>query len=160
MNYLEQFNSKCKLPARSIATITNFYSFSTNKITSIRSILVKRLKAVKYKGEYCIVAVGSYGRYEASKQSDLDVYVIYSNKMSGETEKQINEIIKNTAGELKIKWSDGYESISLNDMQKNIGGDNDTNSSITNRILFLLESECLYNDPFFTKHMKKYWRST
>ena len=106
LNYLEQLHSKSKLPSRSIATLADFHSFSTDKITSIRSILEKRLKAVKCESDYCIVAVGSYGRYEASELSDLDVYVIYNNTMSKETENKINEIIRSTAGELKIKWSD------------------------------------------------------
>lgn len=40
-------------------------------------------------------------------------------------------------------------------MYKNIGGKKDTNPSITNRILFLLESECLYNDLFFSNSYEK-----
>lgn len=129
---------------------------------SVRSLLEKQLNAIKFKGDFCAVAVGSYGRYEASEQSDLDVYVIHTSKMHWATRKKIDKVIRETAKSSGIKCSGGFESISLDDMRKNIGGKNDTNSSITNRILFLLESECLYNVPFFNKAyeriLKKYLR--
>lgn len=138
----------------------DFHSFSTDKIAAIKSLLKKRLQAVRCDGDCCIVAVGSYGRYEASAQSDLDVYMIYSKKMSADMERDINEIIRDTAREAGVRCSIGFESISIDAMYKNIGGEEDTNPSITNRILFLLESECLYNKPFFDdayeKILKKY----
>lgn len=116
------------------------------------------MDTIKYEGEYCIVAIGSYGRYEASKESDLDVYVIYSKKMPPITINKINKIVQQTSKQAGIKCSSGFEPISLNEMHKNIGGKKDRNSSITNRILFLLESECLYNNPFFSKSYEKILR--
>jgi predicted nucleotidyltransferase len=155
LKYLTEFNSKSKLPSRSKSAFTDFQTFSTEKIETIRSLLKKRLQAIQCEGDCCVVAVGSYGRYEASAQSDLDVYVIYSKKMSADTEEDINEIIQDTAKNAGAKCSVGFESISIDAMYKNIGGKEDTNPSITNRILFLLESECLYNEPFFNDAYKK-----
>ncbi len=160
MKYLSEFHSKSKLLSRSISTLTDFHAYSTDKIAAIRSHLKKRLQTVQCEGDYCIVAVGSYGRYEASAQSDLDVYVIYSKKMSAATEKTINKIIRDIAMKAGVKCSVGFESISIDAMYKNIGGKEDTNPSITNRILFLLESACLFNEPSFNdayeKILKKY----
>jgi predicted nucleotidyltransferase len=158
LKYLKEFHSHSSLPSLALSTIKDFHAFSTKKINAIRGLLEKRLSAIKYDGEYCIVAIGSYGRYEACKESDLDVYVIYSKKMLPETIKKINKIVQQTSKQAGIECSTGFESISLNEMHKNIGGKKDTNSSITNRILFLLESECLYNDPFFSKSYEKILR--
>ena len=155
MNALHKIST---LPSRSISRLAGFHSFSTGKINSIRSVLQRRLKSVKYNGDFCIVSVGSYGRYEASEQSDLDVYVIHSKKMMDDTKGKINEIVQDTARKTGIKCSGGFESISLAAMYKNIGGKKDTNLSITNRILFLLESECLYNNSFFTNSYEKILR--
>jgi len=155
LKYLQELHEKSALPLHSIETLSKFHSFSTDKINLIRSILKKRLKSVKCDGDCCIVAVGSYGRYEASEQSDLDVYVIHSKKMPDETEREIVDIMRDTAKKVGIKYSGGFESISLDTMYKNIGGKDDDNSSITNRILFLLESEYLYNEPFFKKSYEK-----
>jgi len=157
---LERLHSHSALPVRSISTFEDFHFFSEKKIESVRQFLGERLKEIRFKGEFCVVAVGSYGRYEASEQSDLDVYVIYTSKMHWATRNKIDGIIRETAKGSGIKCSGGFESIPLADMRKNIGGKNDTNSSITNRILFLLESECLYNERFFNKAyeeiLKKY----
>ncbi len=155
MKYLTEFYSKSKPLSRSISTLTNFYTFSAEKIDIIRSLLKNRLQTVRCDGDCCVVAVGSYGRYEASAQSDLDVYVIYNKKMSADTERDINKIIQDTAKKAGVKCSVGFESISIGAMYKNIGGKEETNPSITNRILFLLESECLYNEPFFNDAYEK-----
>ena len=101
------------------------------------------------------MAVGSYGRYEASRESDLDGYVIYEKNLPRKILAAIDSKIKKAAKEANIRFSDGFEHISLNDMHKNIGGKDDTNLSITNRILFLLESECLYGQPFYSFSYRK-----
>ncbi|KKK82719.1 hypothetical protein LCGC14_2800580, partial [marine sediment metagenome] len=113
-------------------------------------IISKKFLIKKNKG-ICIVAVGSYGRGEASKESDIDVYVIHKGELPREKEREINCLISDTAKMAEVKYSSGFDSIAIKEMIRNIGGNADTNPSITNRILFLLESECLFNKMLFKK---------
>lgn len=158
--YFDEFCKKTKLPSATCARIADSYRFTSEKISLAKKLLQKELTGISSKNKYCIVAVGSYGRYEASQESDLDGYVIYEKNLSQVTIVAINEKIKEVARKSGIRLSGGFDPISLDDMHKNIGGNDDTNPSITNRILFLLESECLYGQPFYSlsyrKILKKY----
>lgn len=158
--YFDEFCKKSNLSSATCSRIADSYRFTSEKISLAKNLLQKELTTTSSKDKYCIVAVGSYGRYEASQESDLDGYVIYEKDIPKKTIATINKKIKEVARRGGIKFSGGFDSISLNDMHKNIGGKNDTNPSITNRILFLLESECLYGQHFFflsyQKILKKY----
>lgn len=158
--YFDEFCKKSSLPSSACSRILISYKFTSGKIATARRILQKELAASSLKGRYCIVAVGSYGRYEASIESDLDIYIIYVKSVSKETIKAVRRVIKAMTKAANIKMSKGFKSISIEEMHKNIGGKNDTNPLITNRILFLLESECLYGQHFYSsayrKILKKY----
>lgn len=153
--YFDEFCKKTKLPFATCSRIADSYRFTSEKISLAKKLFQKELKTIYFKDKYCIVAVGSYGRYEASQESDLDGYFIYEKALPKKTIAIINEKIKEVAHKSSIRLSRGFNPISLNDMHKNIGGRNDTNPSITNRILFLLESECLYGQPFYSLAYKK-----
>lgn len=158
--YFDEFCKETKLPSATCSIIADSYRFTSGKISLTKKLLQKGLKTITSKDKYCIVAVGSYGRYEASQESDLDGYVIYEKNLPQTTIAAIDEKIKEVAQKSGIRHSGGFDPISLDDMHKNIGGKDDTNPSITNRILFLLESECLYGQPFYSlayrKILKKY----
>ena len=124
--------------------------YATNKIDLFRSMLNKEFKNLPGNRDLCVVAVGSFGRHEASQESDLDVYVIHGSKGAVSTN-QVSPILKKCAEKAGIKDLGDFNPISLSEMRNNIGGNDDTNQSITNRILFLLESVCLYNETFYKK---------
>ncbi|KAF0146016.1 MAG: hypothetical protein FD156_384 [Nitrospirae bacterium] len=148
--YFEEFCKETKLPSATCSIIADSYRFTAEKISLTKKLLQKELKAITSKDKYCVVAVGSYGRYEASQESDLDGYIIYEKNLPTRVLTTIDSKIKKVAREGSIRLSEGFKHISLNDMHKNIGGEDDTNPYITNRILFLLESECLYGLPFYS----------
>lgn len=158
--YFDEFCKKTKLPSATRARIADSYRFTSEKISLAKKLLQKELTGISSKNKYCIVAVGSYGRYEASQESDLDGYVIYEKNLSKKTIALINKKIKDVAKSCGMELSRGFSPISFEKMYKNIGGKRDTNSSITKRILFLLESECLYGQLFYSfsyrKILKKY----
>jgi len=108
----------------------------------------------------CIVTTGSYARGEASKESDIDYFVIVKN---GEydlkyEEKEIianviNGYIAKDSGDTGTFGDNAIET--LENMLRNIGGSEDTNIKITRRMLFLLESKPLYNDTMYDMIMDK-----
>ncbi|HVY82309.1 MAG TPA: nucleotidyltransferase domain-containing protein [Steroidobacteraceae bacterium] len=104
---------------------------------------------------------GSYARGEVTTGSDVDVFVL---GISGGEEYQpdrerVIEII--TSLGLKPPASDGVfaRSLCLTDLIKNIGGKEDTNESITRRMLFLLEGEWLLNEQAFRTARKRMIRA-
>jgi predicted nucleotidyltransferase len=153
--YFDDLCKKAKLFSSAYATVINAHDFTSNKIHTAKEILQKQLAEVPFKNDYCILSVGSYGRYEASPESDLDIYIIHKKQVSNVTLSNAYKRIKEMAKTADIKLSKGFEPIPLETLQENIGGKKDTNSSITNRILFLLESECLYGRSFYSFAYKK-----
>ena len=68
--YFDEFCKKTKLPSATRARIADSYRFTSEKISLAKKLLQKELTGISSKNKYCIVAVGSYGRYEASRESD------------------------------------------------------------------------------------------
>lgn len=132
---------------------------SEKKIASIR----KKLECLNTKHtakQFCIVATGSYGRFEASSESDIDLFIVsdddikdsFLDEIKGEIGKIIEEEVPKPTGDTKTFGIDVC--IKLNTLLNNIGGNKDSNLNLTRRMLFLLEGKCLFNEERF-----KYYRS-
>lgn len=129
--------------------ISDSIKFSEKKIEELR----KALKEKSLPQNICIVVVGSLARREASKESDIDFFVI-AQKEDGTNKnylKTIRQIIKNM--DLKQPSEDGpfNELTKESDLLENLGGYNDNNKNLTRRMLFLLESDWLFNERYYQK---------
>ena len=94
-----------------------------------------------------VAACGSYARREASRQSDIDYFIVSNSSRVDKVLKEqvhnaIVEIVPNTPAEGGpfAKWT------TQRSILKNIGGANDSNTNITQGILLLLEGEWLFNE--------------
>lgn len=137
--------------------------FTKQKLEKIRSDLQFQLG--EYSERLTIVATGSYGRLEASEESDLDLFVIYDDDFSIDS-LGISEKLKETMGKHINKppgdtgtfGPDAH--VSIGELTSNIGGNNDSNTNFTRRILFLLEGTYLLNKKKFDEYkdtlLKKY----
>jgi predicted nucleotidyltransferase len=111
---------------------------------------------------------GSYARREASEQSDLDFFVICRNAGQIGRAKEIVEPIATRLTKIagrKPSAKGAFGDVEdLETMLSNIGGNDDHNSKITRRILFLLEGEWLGNQAMFEEVLDqllgKYVRDT
>jgi predicted nucleotidyltransferase len=98
----------------------------------------------------CIATVGSFARREASKQSDIDFFVIVDGLTDGKNE--VN-LFRKVVSKFDIRMP--AESGAFNEIETrrsmtcNIGGENDTTEKLTRRLLLLLEGEWLYNEKLF-----------
>lgn len=108
--------------------------------------------------KYTIVTTGSFGREEASEESDLDVFIFCENAATKEKilekkveiEEVINRFISKQVGDT---GTFGADAISIfDDILKNIGGSNDSNETLTRRMLFLLEGKSIYNKEVFNQY--------
>lgn len=133
--------------------------FSRSKIGNIEVDLDGILKDLN-KDEFTIITTGSYGREEASEESDLDLFIFCSNssiakqleEKQGEIEAVINKHISKQVGST---GTFGASAINIFDeILENIGGKNDTNETLTRRMLFLLEGKALYNTKTFENYRK------
>lgn len=129
------------------------------------------LKANKYLDEYflkakldqskiCFIAVGSIGRFEALKSSDLDLIPVINTENYLRKYKQHDKKIRNyLSKKLRLKVSAGSDltkSISIDKLTnlKGIGGDIDSNSLLTKRILILTEGVHVFGSYSY-KNVKK-----
>ncbi len=120
--------------------------FSNETVNQIKFEVLHQLEP-----QYAIVFVGSYGRGEASKQSDADYFLLYENTVPREEEKStVRQIITRYAAAPSSNGAfddvESYERIA-----RNVGGPDDTNDNITRRILFLLEGSCIIGEPVMNR---------
>lgn len=102
-----------------------------------------------------VLTCGSYARREASKESDIDFFIITSQPppQSGQpfdvnTSPWVNSVRDAIEEIVPIEPAEGgaFSKVEYRDtMLVNIGGDHDNNQKITRRMLFLLEGEWLFN---------------
>ena len=132
--------------------------FSEGKLQELRDQL-KRLDL----GDRVVVACGSFARREASEYSDIDYYTL------SEDDDPPNDVAVTSAIKTVIAQSPAADGafgtrLSPSEMLANIGGQRDDNAKITQRVLFLLEGEWLYNRDrlflFRRQMLEKYVRDT
>ncbi len=109
---------------------------------------MRRALANHLRGDsFCVVVTGSYGRHEASDQSDLDYFIIGS---EAERHQAPHHEVADILGKMVTKKpavNGPFSSyVPAEELVNRIGLDGDTNSITTRRLLFLLECEWLYNE--------------
>ena len=119
--------------------------YSESKLGQLRQTLQSCVPA-----NTAVLTFGSYARREASEQSDID-YVVVNDEIAAE-EPQMEIIEQRIAAIVKTEPSSGgafAKKVARADMLRNLGGQNDTNHTLTRRLLLLLEGEWLANETSF-----------
>jgi len=133
--------------------------FTSDKLATIRDGLQAALATSAQKDKITIVATGSYGRGEASESSDLDLFILFDSDRPAEEVLQaeldsirsaLEQAVPHPAGDTGTFGPD--VTIRFDEMLKNIGGEGDSNQSLTRRMLFLLEGTWLYGENRFAKY--------
>ncbi|MGB3487799.1 MAG: DUF294 nucleotidyltransferase-like domain-containing protein [Xanthobacteraceae bacterium] len=131
--------------------IERHINFTKAKVTKLKSE-IKKIESENW----CLMANGSYARHEASENSDFDFYLLY--KPEAMTDKQVKATLKRTVkiiesivGRLPSQDGAFNSTLKLGELTKNIGGEDDINSHITKRILFLTEGLAINNDALYRK---------
>lgn len=114
---------------------------------------------------FCIAVAGSYGRMEASEQSDIDYIIIFKeSNIDAKLVKNIREKIKAIAEELSIVMPNPEgvfsQTLSRDMIVEDIGNKDENLTVLAQRMLLLMESKAIYNEELFkevvTQILKKY----
>ena len=111
------------------------------------------------KDSISVACSGSFARREASPESDIDFFVIRKSDTDASKEaaalSRIKEAIYQIVPRAPAEGGAFGTFEVLSDIANNIGGDQDTNTKITKRILLLLEGEWLYGQEIFNETVEK-----
>lgn len=133
-------------------SIKEAWTYSNEKISELRTAISKSKKIDKTVG---VVTLGSFARREASKCSDLDFFIVSEANISKEDSKVMCDEISRIAHRLGIRDpSPGgtfAQCATRSALLSKIGGADDSNKSLTLRMLFLLESEWLSGEAYYDK---------
>ncbi|MPQ76823.1 nucleotidyltransferase domain-containing protein [Hydrogenovibrio sp. JE_KL2] len=133
-------------------------NFTIEKLSEIRDALAVALNSSAYKDNFTIVTTGSYGRGEASQESDIDLIILVNDENIVEDNSIIQSELKQIADIISTlvpaptgsTGTFGTDEIhSYDELTKNIGGNKDTNITMTHRVLLLLEGTWLFNENGF-----------
>ena len=129
------------------------WDYSYQKLTEFNQELNNKLK----QQDISIVAAGSFGRLDASPESDLD-YMILADQRDDKLE-EVKHITIEICQKLNIKTPNPSgvfsEIIPLNEMVDEIGSNEDNMTKLAQRMLLLMESRTLYNDEKFRDVIKR-----
>ena len=137
-------------------------TFTRETLDTVREELAARLANSPYAEMITLISTGSYGRGEATPESDMDWYMILNadqvpSEVIPDELKAIVEVITRAApngtGETGTFGADAC--VRFSDMLSNIGGENDDNKSFTRRMLFLLEGTWLYGEERFIDYRRQ-----
>lgn len=157
-----EFNQK--YPAISAAIV-----YSEETISKLTADLLATL-GDDSNADYTIVTTGSFGRNEASAESDFDLFIFCDKEESIKNIESkatliddcIKKYVSKDTGSTGTFGAD--EVVSFESLLKNIGGEDDTNKLLTRRMLFLLEGRPVYNENLFRSYRKtlinKYLKSS
>jgi hypothetical protein len=154
---------KIILPPKLDRLLLTRSTYSSSKLESFGAQL-SGAKHIESFHRLAIYAAGSYGRLEASKHSDIDLFFVVAKNRDSLTEVRVPEIrllseIIDIGFRMRFpKFSNDGEYLKIlyaEDMLKNLGSpDDDYNNHFTARMLLLLEGRAVYGHSIFRSLLK------
>jgi hypothetical protein len=118
-------------------------------------VALRRLAAEVFGTEISLIigANGSYARREATAGSDVDLFYLLIGKGDLGADRRIifEEKVKKAGFKLPSENGVFSDTLRTDNLLKNIGGSDDNNTSLTRRMLLLLEGEWLLNENGYSK---------
>lgn len=129
-------------------TLKNNWNFSIQKLQEYNTIF----SDLDFEN-ISVVLAGSYGRLEASENSDVDFLIIVKDKVSQEEKNTIWEKVtkKFSSNNSIFPNPDGVfaDIISITELEDNIGSKDDSLHLLAQRMLLILETKVVYNEEIF-----------
>lgn len=124
---------------------------------SILNELRNRIAQTIHRNDATIVVVGSFGRCEASEESDFDFFVIHRDRTTADSSlvSVATSIISDRGLKSPSEGGPFSQDQYLEDMLHRIGGQDDANENMTCRMLFFSESNWVYNQDMYLYAQKQ-----
>lgn len=133
--------------------IKNNWNYSVDKLNSI----AKSLSEVFMDNSFTIVIAGSYGRLEASSNSDFDYFILSDDPRTNyiEIKNNVNEVLKKVG--IDPPNADGVfsKNFQISDLLDGTGSHEDYLPKLGQRMLLLMESRPIYNETLFKETVGK-----
>ncbi len=129
-------------------SIRRNFEYSVNRIKEFQKEINEKLK--DRKEVFCVILIGSYGRLEASKLSDVDFLIVFKEDLENKVQIK-NIIIDYFKINKRFDKVSCFSCLDLNELTHNIGGSDDSNDNLTSRILLILESIPIHNEKFYNE---------
>lgn len=132
--------------------------FSDQVLANLRANMTGSLEG--YNKQLAVVLAGSFGRKEASERSDVDALVLFEDDLPqrariekallGRLEEVVKDLNKERGFQLRMALPGAFSnSCVLEKLLRNIGGNNETNHLLTQRISLLVEGQGISTHSFF-----------
>jgi predicted nucleotidyltransferase len=139
----------------SFPAIAEARQYSDETLTAVRKLLA----AKSLGSNVCVVATGSFGRREASGESDVDFFVLHDDSVTSAAAEALVADLATAIQSVvpKPPSEDGAFSAAepIDVMLNNIGGEKDANRKMTRRVLLLLEGTHLYHPELFEAFQRR-----
>jgi len=144
-------------------TFTTRHDFALGKLTTLHAEVAKAAEGVELQG-LSIFTVGSYGRLEASDQSDIDLFFIYERASPKETRRtnelklfgRLIDVVESMSFPALSNDAQYLESHVIEDVLQSLGSpSDDARNFFTMRMLLLLESRSVYGDESYARVIKE-----
>lgn len=132
-----------------LSALFNNYLYTYDKIKSLRYEFKTFSSSIIE--NFTIILMGSFGRLESSKLSDLDYCIVYERNIEPSKKEEIRNFVESKIKEILDKKTSCFSDKAYEDIISNIGGFNDKSKDFTSRILILLESIPLNNENLYWK---------
>ncbi|NQW89717.1 hypothetical protein HQQ88_05340 [Curtobacterium sp. VKM Ac-2861] len=133
-------------------------AYSQERNTELKQAISDRIAGIQLPG-LAIFTVGSYGRLEASRHSDVDLFFTYNDDDPHGTRRtneyrlfgRLIDIVEELEYPALSNDAEFLQSHLLKDMLKNLGSpEDDHRNYFTSRMLLLLESRALYGEEEYS----------
>ncbi|SDR76558.1 HD domain-containing protein [Pseudomonas oryzae] len=129
---------------------------SRGVLQALRSDLLEALRDSPQREHLCVVVSGSYGRDEACAESDLDWFILLDGCDAAQVAAEkaaigavIARHVARPTGDSGIFGGEATQDFAQ--LIEHIGGSQDSNQSLTRRMLLLLEGRCLFGATQFAR---------
>lgn len=161
---------------RPLSEIDQRKEYTLKSTDKLRDLLEKASTLLGDKA--CVYSTGSFGRLEASSNSDLDLFIVGLNNsygLGGPTESRLSNLdsicvraeLIDASRRLKLPEFDGdgkyLNHYSVDDLVRNVGTpEDDAENTLTGRLLLFLESKPLLGEKVYHQVIEEvivtYWR--
>lgn len=133
------------------------YDYSCQAIESLSKAMHNTLAPLAERSPLAVVSVGSYGRCEVSRVSDIDFFILHDNSLPID---RLDQILHQVGDILRLVSHPGESDVAkfgrealagYADLSEHMGWKREGSTALTRRMLMLLEGRPLYGQAAFAR---------